>query len=135
MFGTGMLAYDTSKDNMPVCVKLFKGLDKAVAESFDVELNAGKAQLHHSNVLRLLGAGKSQICKDGVPSGPETLFIVSELAANGEAFDYVEMAEGLDPEYARQMFTQLLGAVAFIHGKGMVHRDLKLENCFLDKNV
>jgi serine/threonine protein kinase len=29
---------------------------------------------------------------------------------------------------------QLMSAVEYIHGKGLVHRDLKLENCFLDKD-
>lgn len=54
---------------------------------------------------------------------------------NGEAYDYVEAAEGLPPRFARQLFKQLLGAVALIHSKGIAHRDLKLENCFLDNEV
>jgi len=75
--------------------------------------------------------------RNGEPEdgGAENLFIVSELADNGEAYEYVEMAEGLKPEYARQLFGQLVGAVAFVHSKGIAHRDLKLENCFLDKDV
>lgn len=32
------------------------------------------------------------------------------------------------------MFSQLVGAVAYIHKSGCVHRDLKLENILLDKN-
>ena len=32
------------------------------------------------------------------------------------------------------MFTQLVGAVAYVHSKSCVHRDLKLENILLDKN-
>ena len=42
--------------------------------------------------------------RDGEEFGNEILFIVSELAPNGEAFDYVEMADGLQPEIARQLF-------------------------------
>jgi len=100
-------------------------------------LKAGQSQLFHPNVLRLLGAGKTHIENNGQPedNGAEHFFIVSELADNGEAFDYVENAGGLDPEYCRQLFSQLVAAVAFIHDKGVAHRDLKLENCFLDKNV
>ena len=34
----------------------------------------------------------------------------------------------------QRIFTQLVGAVSFVHNKGCVHRDLKLENILLDKN-
>lgn len=34
----------------------------------------------------------------------------------------------------QKIFTQLVGAVAYIHSKSCVHRDLKLENVLLDKN-
>jgi len=34
----------------------------------------------------------------------------------------------------QRIFTQLVGAVAYIHSKSCVHRDLKLENVLLDKN-
>lgn len=73
--------------------------------------------------------------KDGKPKGPEHLFIVSELAENGESFDYVEMAGGLEQKYCRQLFGQLVSAIEFVHSKSVAHRDIKLENCFLDKNV
>lgn len=34
----------------------------------------------------------------------------------------------------QKIFTQLLGAVAYVHAKSCVHRDLKLENILLDKH-
>ena len=101
MFGTGMLAEDTTKDNKRVCVKLFKGLSEEIEASFNTEMQAGQASLFHPNVLRLLGAGKAKMTKNGVIEGEEHFFIASELADNGEAFDYVEMADGLSAEYAR----------------------------------
>lgn len=58
---------------------------------------------------------------------------MSELATNGEAFEYVEAAEGLESKYARQLFSQLIGAMGVVHANGIAHRDLKLENCFLNK--
>jgi serine/threonine protein kinase len=45
------------------------------------------------------------------------------------------MAGGLEPAFARQLFGQLVSAVSFIHSKSIAHRDLKLENCFLDDDV
>lgn len=64
----------------------------------------------------------------------DVFFIVMELAANGESFDYVELAGGLDDKYARQIFTQIIDGLSYIHKKNIAHRDLKLENCFLDKD-
>ena len=37
-------------------------------------------------------------------------------------------------EKVQKIFTQLVGAVSYVHGKGCVHRDLKLENILLDKH-
>jgi len=36
-----------------------------------------------------MGAGKSEIKKNGASTGDEVFYIVSELAENGESFDYV----------------------------------------------
>lgn len=37
-------------------------------------------------------------------------------------------------EKTQKIFTQLVGAVAYVHSKSCVHRDLKLENILLDKH-
>lgn len=43
-------------------------------------------------------------------------------------------ARGPVPEdAARPMFVQLAGAIKYIHSQGVMHRDLKLENLFLDE--
>ncbi|KAK5104577.1 hypothetical protein LTS08_002468 [Lithohypha guttulata] len=42
--------------------------------------------------------------------------------------------QGLPVEKVQKIFTQLVGAVSYIHSKSCVHRDLKLENVLLDKN-
>merc|ERR1712166_543546 len=60
------------------------------------------------------------------------------LAENGELFEYLQMAGhlGQDKEpICRQLFSQLIDAIEYIHAKGVAHRDLKLENVFLGKNV
>jgi serine/threonine protein kinase len=71
--------------------------------------------------------------KDGESMGEEAFYIVSELAENGESFEYVQMAEGLEDPYARTLFKQIVEAVGYVHSKGFAHRDLKLENLFLAK--
>ena len=59
--------------------------------------------MDHPHILNLLAAGRSQILENGQSLG-DCFYIVSELAANGESFDYVEAAGGLDDSYARQVF-------------------------------
>lgn len=115
-------------------MKIFKNMDPATEKTFHSEVQAGQTGMNHKNVLRLLGAGRSSIMKKGTNMG-DAFYIVSELAPNGEAFDYVEAAGGLIEPKARQMFSQLVSAMDYIHKKGVAHRDLKLENCFLDSKV
>ena len=87
--------------------------------------------LAHPNVLKILGAGRNTLLENGKPTG-EVHFTVTELAEYGELFNLIQDAGGLNPVYSRLFFTELVSAVEFIHAKGIVHRDLKLENCFLN---
>ena len=57
---------------------------------------------------------------------------MSEYASNGQLFDFVEAAQGLSEPMTRTIFTQILSAVEYLHGKGFVHRDVKMENILLD---
>jgi serine/threonine protein kinase len=132
-YGVGWLANDT-KRNEKVCVKLFKDMDEETEKTFRAEVAAGSQGFNHPNVLRLMAAGKSEIMKNGTPSGNSVFYIVSELAENGEAFDYAQMADGLETKYARSIFKQIVEAVGHVHSKGVAHRDLKLENLFLAKD-
>ena len=40
----------------------------------------------------------------------------------------------MQEEQVQKIFTQLVGAVSYVHSKSCVHRDLKLENILLDKH-
>lgn len=52
---------------------------------------------------------------------------VMELASGGSLYDYI--TENDIPEnIARNWFTQIVSAVEYCHRRGIVHRDLKLEN-------
>lgn len=51
-----------------------------------------------------------------------------------ELYHYLLKHGPLPVETVQKIFTQLVGAVTYIHGKSCVHRDLKLENVLLDKN-
>lgn len=54
--------------------------------------------------------------------------------AGDELYNHLLRHGPIHPEKAKKIFTQLVGAVAYVHNMSCVHRDLKLENILLDKN-
>lgn len=51
-----------------------------------------------------------------------------------ELYNYLLKHGPLPVEKVQKIFTQLVGAVTYVHNSSCVHRDLKLENILLDKN-
>ncbi|ROV88054.1 hypothetical protein VMCG_10413 [Cytospora schulzeri] len=65
----------------------------------------------------------------------ETLvWMVMEYCSGEELYDYLLRHGKLPVDKVQKTFTQLVGAVAYVHQQNCVHRDLKLENILLDKN-
>jgi len=60
------------------------------------------------------------------------VWLVTELCSGGELFDYLVERGRIYELEARRMFGELVVAVGYLHRHGVVHRDLKLENIFLD---
>ncbi|OGM43693.1 putative serine/threonine protein kinase (Kin4) [Aspergillus bombycis] len=60
--------------------------------------------------------------------------IIMEYASGGELFDHILNNRYLKDNAARRLFAQLVSGVGYLHKKGIVHRDLKLENLLLDRN-
>jgi protein-serine/threonine kinase len=81
-------------------------------------------ELSHPNIVRL-----HEMCET-----PSHIGIILEYASGGELFDYILNHRFLKDPPARRLFAQLISGVGYLHKKGIVHRDLKLENLLLDKN-
>ncbi|KAJ5130124.1 uncharacterized protein N7515_006163 [Penicillium bovifimosum] len=62
------------------------------------------------------------------------VWLVLEYCPGDELYNYLLRHGPLPVEKVKRIFTQLVGAVAYVHSKYCVHRDLKLENILLDKN-
>lgn len=58
--------------------------------------------------------------------------MILELAVGGELYDRIEVDRGITPDAAHFYFTQLISALAYVHSKGVAHRDVKPENILLD---
>lgn len=87
------------------------------------EINALK-RLTHPNIIRL----------EEVLQNDKYIGIVLEYASGGELFDYILQHRYLKDSLACRLFAQLVSGVYYMHSKGIVHRDLKLENLLLDKH-
>ena len=89
----------------------------------------------HDNVIKVLGCGREALTLNGDPQG-EKLYLVSELAENGDLFNLVmhEQGGGLDEKHCRKLFGSITQGVSYLHGVGVAHRDLKLDNIFLAAN-
>jgi serine/threonine-protein kinase len=79
------------------------------------------ADLKHPNVVDVLDAD----IEDGSP------FVVLELLAGRSLGEEVRLKGKLDPAVALRFTLPIIGAVATAHEKGILHRDIKLENIFL----
>ncbi|KZT74034.1 kinase-like protein [Daedalea quercina L-15889] len=67
-------------------------------------------------------------------STPAHHCLVLEYVGGGELFDLIDNPESharLDEPLLRRMFGELCKAVGWMHGVGLVHRDIKLENILL----
>ena len=80
--------------------------------------------LEHPNIVRL----------HEMVETPRHIGIILEYASGGELFDYILNHRYLKDNAARRLFAQLISGVGYLHKKGIVHRDLKLENLLLDRN-
>jgi len=59
-------------------------------------------------------------------------YLVMDLVEGGELFDRVVERSSYTEADARLLCRILLGAMEYMHGKGIAHRDLKPENIFLE---
>ncbi|KAH8620660.1 Protein kinase domain [Trypanosoma vivax] len=94
-----------------------KGLRSVMGEVETMSL------LSHPNIVRL-----EETFQDD-----ENLWIVMEYMAGGELQRVLKRDGTFSEAHTRRITMQLLFALEFIHQKGIVHRDMKPENCLLSE--
>jgi len=63
----------------------------------------------------------------------EAAHMVLELLQGGELFDRVLRAKQIQDSRASEVTRQLLQALAYLHERGIMHRDIKMENILFDR--
>jgi serine/threonine protein kinase len=79
-------------------------------------------RLKHPNIFRFFHSISTE----------EALYMITEVVSGGELFDYAAQHDRLSEAETRVFMRQILAAVDYMHRRGIVHRDLKLENILLD---
>lgn len=80
------------------------------------------AQLDHPNIVRLVETYYTKDC----------VHLIMELCPGGELFDRLLERRRYHEDQARDLIRKVLNVVRFCHDRGIVHRDLKLENILFD---
>ncbi|EAT33702.1 AAEL014017-PA [Aedes aegypti] len=112
--------------NHPVAVKIISKqkatkdvLDKFLPREIELVRN-----LKHANLIRFHECIETTL----------RFYIVMQYAENGSLLQLIKKEKYLSEERSKSFFTQLISAVEYIHGMGVVHRDIKCENIVFDKS-
>lgn len=62
------------------------------------------------------------------------IYLVIEYCSGGELFDRIQKINCFSEREAAKYIKQLLSAIAYLHGKNIVHRDLKAENLLFEND-
>ncbi|KAJ8126616.1 hypothetical protein O1611_g7022 [Lasiodiplodia mahajangana] len=93
-------------------------------QKFQTELQI-HSKMRHQNIVQFLRAFSFDSCT----------YLVLELCPNGSLMDMVKRRKGLTEPEVRFYSIQVAGAIKYMHAKGIIHRDLKMGNIFLDRNM
>lgn len=131
--GTGAFAVvrcATGPDGQPVALKTYEGLrDNAAAAEHARHETELAGRLQHPNIIAPRAVRRE---------GADRLVIEMEYAAGGTLGDLVKRAKygvgglRLHENEVRGLILGLADGVAYLHGKGICHRDIKLNNVLLD---
>jgi 5'-AMP-activated protein kinase catalytic alpha subunit len=80
--------------------------------------------LDHPNIIQLFE----------VIDQPQRRYIIMEFASGGDLCKYVRDCKRLSDAESHRIFCQILSGLMHCHAKGIVHRDIKLDNILLDSN-
>lgn len=80
-------------------------------------------KLKHPNIVRLYEIFESE----------KHMLYVNELCVGGDLLTYVRKRRRIKESVAKYLFLQIIDGLRYIHSKGILHRDIKLDNILLDE--
>mmetsp|Transcript_103700 Transcript_103700/g.274168 ORF Transcript_103700/g.274168 Transcript_103700/m.274168 type:complete len:618 (-) Transcript_103700:395-2248(-) len=117
-YGKVFVARDKECDGRVVAVKKVTKTGKAdTNDSLHNEIRLMK-ELDHPNICKLLGTFEQG----------RDMFFIMELCDGGELFDRIIEHGHIDEDLTCDVVGQVSSALAYAHGRGVAHRDVKPEN-------
>jgi len=120
-FGKVFLAENSVNDNVKVAIKALKKnkvTDEAI-EKVKHEVDVLQT-LDHPNIVRYFETFESE----------KSIYLVMEYCEGGELFEQLSISKGkvFTEKQTAKVMKQLFHAISHCHSKGVIHRDLKMEN-------
>ena len=106
------------------------GTDEVTSDGLTVT----EQTLKEIEILKLVGGHENIISFHGFFRTASAFYLILELCPGGELLDLLEAYGPLQEEKAAEYFNQLCLAVNHCHARGVLHRDVKLENILLGQD-
>ena len=81
-------------------------------------------RLNHPSIVKILEMFESD----------KYLLIIMEYINGGNLYSFVKKRRKLTEKTAKFLFWQIIQGIKYMHSRGVVHRDIKLENILIDLN-
>jgi len=126
-----ILKATASETKETVAIKLFpKQKDgKCMPNFFNEERSASR--ISHPHILKYFAFYKDAAIQISKDQFKEYSAIVMEYVPYGDLFGLVSQ-RSFSEKLGRTIFKQIISAIKYLHGQGLAHLDLKLENILVD---
>jgi len=105
------------------CLDIQSGADPIVLQQLREEIYS-MSRLDHPNIVRL----------EEVYESHTEIYLVQELCGGETLFERLVKQKAIPEKECIRLVEEMLSAVRYLHSKGIIHRDLKLENFVFSTN-